>query len=35
MHNKFVIKKWVNCCYSFIDEKKLQKFGLTADVISV
>ena len=35
IHNKFIIKKWVNRRYFFIDEKNLQNFGLTAEVISV
>ena len=35
MHNKFVIEKWVNRHHFFIYEKNLQKFGLTAEVISV
>ena len=32
---KFVIEKWVNHRYFLIDEKHLQKFGLTGEVISV
>ena len=35
MHNKFVIEKWVNLRYFFIDEKNLQIFGLTVEPISV
>ena len=33
-HNKFIIEKWVNRRYFFIDEKKLQKLGLTRQLIS-
>ena len=35
IHNKFVIEKWVNCHHFFIDEKHLQKFDQTGEVISV
>ena len=35
MHNKFVIEKWVNRRHFFIDEKNLQKLGLTEEPISV
>ena len=35
MHNIFIIKKWVNRRHFFINEKNLQKFNLTAEVISV
>ena len=35
IHNKFVTKKWVNRRHFFIDEKNLQKFGMTAQVSSV
>ena len=34
-HNKFVIEKWVNRHHFFIDDKNLQKFGLTRGFISV
>ena len=29
------MKNWANSCHFFIDEKSLQRFGLTAEVISV
>ena len=35
IHNKFVIEKWVNYHHFFIDEKHLQKFDQTGEVISV
>ena len=35
IYNKFVIGKWVNHHHFFIDEENLQKFGLTAEVISI
>ena len=35
MHNKFFIEIWVNRRYFFIDEKNLQKLGLTGELISV
>ena len=35
MHNKFVTEKWVICCHFFIDEKNLQKSGLTRKLTSV
>ena len=35
IHDKFVIKKWVNRRHFFIDEKNLQKFHLTAELKSV
>ena len=35
IHNKFVIKKWLNRRCFFVNEKNLQNFGLTAEVISV
>ena len=34
MHNKFVIKKWLNRRHIFVDEKNLQKFALTGELIS-
>ena len=34
MHNKFIIEKWVNRRHFFIDEKNLQKLGLTEELIS-
>ena len=33
-HNKFIIEKWVNRRYFFIDEKNLQNLGLTGQLIS-
>ena len=35
MHNKNIIKKWVNRRHFFINEKNFRKFGLAAEVISV
>ena len=35
MHNKLVIEKYVNRCHFFIDERNLQKNGLTGELISV
>ena len=35
MRNKFFIEIWVNRRYFFIDEKNLQKLGLTGELISV
>ena len=35
IHNKFVTKSWVNRRHFFIDDKNLQKYGLTAMVLSV
>ena len=35
IHNKLVIEKWVNHCHFFVDEKNLQKFGMTGELISV
>ena len=35
MHKKFVIEKWAHCCNFFIDQKHLQKIGLTGELISV
>ena len=34
MDNKFVIEKWVNRRHFFIDDKNLEKFGLTGEFIS-
>ena len=34
MHNKFIIEKWVNRRHFFIDDKILQKLGLTGELIS-
>ena len=33
MHNKFIIEKWVNRRHFFIDEKNLEKLGLTGELI--
>ena len=35
MHNKFFIEKLVNRRNFFIDQKNLQKLGLTGELISV
>ena len=35
MHSKFVIEKWVSRRHFFIDEKILQNFDLTGELISV
>ena len=35
IYDKFVFGKWVNCHHFFVDEKNLQKFGLTGEFISV
>ena len=35
MHNELVIEKWVNRRHFFIDQKSLQKFGLTGEFSSV
>ena len=34
MHNKFIIKKWVNRRHCFFDKKNFQKIGVTGDLLS-
>ena len=34
IQNKFLVEKWVNRRHFFIDEKNLQKFGLTGELVS-
>ena len=35
IHNKFLNEKWVNRRHFFIDEKNLQKLGVTGELLSV
>ena len=35
IHNKFPVEKRVNRRHFYIDEKNLQKFGLTGELLSV
>ena len=35
IHNKFLNEKWVNRRHFFIDEKNLEKLGVTGELLSV
>ena len=34
IHNQFITEKWVNRPHFYIDDKNLQKLGLTRELIS-